>query len=121
MATVNTPVLDLTVIEPVVRINGDDYPLRVREDLTLVTNADLAKKFARIDALRVKGKRTIKEETELGELLEQSCGAILKAPASLLEKLTQFQRFHVVQAFFQSVAVTGRKAAPAAVRSTSKK
>jgi len=125
MAT-STPVLDLNTVDPHVSINGDLYPLRVREDLSILTNAAHAKKFARIEALRVNGKRTVKEEGELASLLEQVCGVVLTAPANVLEKLSQYQRLSVVTAFFQQVAKANqsnreRRATGDTATSTSKK
>lgn len=103
MAT-STPVLNLTTVDPHVSINGDLYVLRVRDDLSILTNTEHAKKFARIEALRVKGNRTQKEETELGALLAHMCPVVLTAPASVHEQLTQYQRLSVVTAFFQQLA-----------------
>lgn len=104
MAPISTPVLDLNTVDPQVSINGDLYALRVREDLSILTNVEHAKKFARIEVLRTNGKRTAKEEAELATLLEQVCGVVLTAPAAVLQKLSQYQRLSVVTAFFQQVA-----------------
>ena len=46
MAT-STPVLDLTTTAPQISIDGDLYDLRVREDLSILTNTEHARRFAR--------------------------------------------------------------------------
>lgn len=120
MAT-STPVLDLTTVAPQVRIDGDLYTLRVRDDLSILTNTEHAKKLARIDVLRVNGARSKKEEAELATLLEQMCGVLLVAPATLVEKLTQYQRLAVVTAFFQQIAAANPSRTILAAAATSKK
>lgn len=121
MAT-STPVLDLNTVAPQVRIDGDFYVLRVRDDLSILTNTDYSKKLARIDVLRLNGQRTKKEETELATLLEQMCGVLLVAPASVIEALTMYQRLAVVNAFFRQVAAANpSRTVPAKAAATSKK
>lgn len=101
---ISTPVLDLTIVNPEVSIDGERYALRVREDLSILTNAEHAKRFDRIDQLRGNGKRSPKEKAELGKLLEEACAAVLDAPPAILGKLTEYQRLSVVTAFFRQVA-----------------
>jgi len=115
----NSPILNLNTINPVVRIDGDDYTLRTREDLTIVGNIRTSKQFQRFQTLRFKGKRTPNEERELKKVLGQLCAEMLEAPPEVHAKLTQMQQLAVVTVFFQQVALANGEQASAT--STSKK
>ncbi len=96
--------LDLQTDEPLpaIRIDGKDYALRIDvEYAELLRNKKLGE---RVQVLTQLNEMTEQNESELRELLRKSVRSAVKAPDAVLDKLTDMQRFQVIQVFGKQIS-----------------
>jgi hypothetical protein len=113
--------LDKLYDRNIVRINGTEYQLRTNEELPPLTCNRLAADGVRVNTLANKQPISDTEKRELTDLPLRICLAVLIAPAAVIKKLKDEQRWSVCQAFlFQrnlsliGIVATVRPPAPGA-------
>jgi hypothetical protein len=113
--TVAGPLLELTTVDPTTRpfveIDGERYDLAVSADFGILDYARLDALVDRLNALRDSATAdtlTPDQVDALAGVLRDGAAMVLRAPADVLDRLNDTQRFAVVQAFTSPAQGTER-------------
>lgn len=108
MATPQTPVLSLDTIipRPTVRIDGKDYQMRSADEFAWLVYRGKAGLFRKAATLMVLPRRTVAQDKEVERLLGPLVQELVLAPAKVLTRLSDAQRFQVLEVFSQLLQTT---------------
>lgn len=97
------PILTLDTLTeyPTVQIDGHAYALLPADALPVDAYQQFERVSTRFTALWKKPDRTPEERTELAQLLDTLCRAVLQAPPDVHERLSDIQRLQIAQAFLE--------------------
>jgi hypothetical protein len=119
MATTPTPVLSLDTIipRPTIRIDGKPYQMRSADEFAWLVYRGKAGLFRKAATLMVLPRRTAAQEKEIERMLGPLVQELVLAPAKVLARLSDAQRFQVLEVFSQLLqtarTTTGRAGANA--------
>jgi hypothetical protein len=113
------PLLDLSTLDPLERpfilIDGERYDLMVPGDFGLIALNKLDQMSAKVTEMQARQKGEVLSDEDAAELtavLGTVVGQILRAPAEVIEKLSDIQRLAVLGSFMPASS----EAAPAKPR-----
>lgn len=109
--TAEPPILNLSTIakRPFVLIDDMPYDLALPDTLSLLEYRHLATLLPRLEALWMRAKAgtiTKAEDLELSTAFKRVCATVLKAPESVLSKLSDIQRVAIYGSFLQLPSAT---------------
>jgi hypothetical protein len=110
--------LDTLVVRPRISINGKSYEILSPDELPVLTSHLLASKGKRMEALMNQAALADEEQDELCSVVCALSDTIMEpVPAAIREKLSDPQRFAVIEAFSTLLLTTKAGTAAALLRS----